>query len=99
MLVKMENKRLIGLDFIRVFAMIVVTSIHFVEYSDLIHEYNAIPAYNKVLISFLRSLFPLFVNLFVMLSGFLLCRKQFNLHRILKLWLIVYNSSLKNSQA
>ena len=87
-----EN-RIIGLDIIRIIAMIIVTSIHFELHLDIARPYDTMPFYNRAFVSWLQSMFPLFVNLFVMLSGFLLCDKTFRIQRISKLWCMVYVSS------
>jgi hypothetical protein len=53
-------------------------------------EYDVTFAYNQVFLTFIGSIVDGFVNIFVLLSGFLLCDKKFSYHRIVSLWLQVY---------
>ncbi|MBV4063085.1 acyltransferase [Phocaeicola vulgatus] len=89
----MTNTRNYGLDCLRIFAMCLITSIHFLCYTD-IHITESMPFYNKAFIHILHTFNNCFIDIFVMVSGYFLCKKDFSINRITKLWLQVLTINL-----
>lgn len=85
----MENKRNYSIDLLRIFSMSLVSCIHFLCYNGLWDNLD-MPAYNRLFCDILVTLTYCFVNLFVMMSGYLLCEKSFKLSRIVNTWTMVW---------
>lgn len=87
-----NKQRYSGIDIIRILSMVMITSIHFICYSHVNSSINDIPHFNKVFIHVLQVFNKDFINLFVMISGYLLCTKTDTLKRIIPLWMKVFVS-------
>lgn len=85
----MENQRYYSIDLLRIFSMTLVSCIHFLCYNGLWDNLD-MPAYNRLFCDILVTLTYCFVNLFVMMSGYLLCEKSFKLSRIVNTWTMVW---------
>lgn len=85
----MENQRNYSIDLLRIFSMTLVSCIHFLCYNGL-WDNSDMPAYNRLFCDILVTLTYSFVNLFVMMSGYLLCEKDFKLSRIVNTWTMVW---------
>lgn len=83
----MKNNRQLGLDFLRVFAMVIITSLHFVLYLHLKDSFALMSTFEKIFISVINSFSDCFVNIFVLISGYFLCVKEFSYKRIVSVWL------------
>ncbi len=81
-----KSYHFLGLDLVRILAMMIITSMHFAYYQHLGREFNEMPLYNKVFITNIDVFSKCFINLFVMLSGYLLCTKKRNWYNIIRIW-------------
>lgn len=84
-----KETRNVGLDLLRITAMCLVTSIHFLNYLGFDNVDSEAAISVRLFISTLRALDLNFINLFVLLSGFLLCNSSFSYMRIIKIWIQV----------
>ena len=78
-----------GIEFLRIFAMTLVSCIHFLCYNNM-WDNTDMPAYNRLFCDVLVTLTYCFVNIFVMMSGYLLCEKDFKISRITSTWMMVW---------
>ena len=83
------NNRNNSIDLLRIFTMTLVTCIHFLCYNELWVN-NDMPTYNRVFCDVLITLTYCFVNIFVLMSGYLLGTKSFDVRRILNTWSLVW---------
>ena len=86
--------RIFGLDLLRIFAIIIITTIHFWCYSDLGRNVDFLPTYNRIFLYIFKTLSFSFTDLFVLISGYFLCDKNFSYRRIVSLVMQVYFTSL-----
>lgn len=84
-----KQDRNLSLDVLKILCFFGVTMIHFTGYSNLMVLEN-VSTFNKVVFSFLTSLARPAVNVFVLITGFFMCEKQFKISRLLKLWFQVF---------
>lgn len=87
------KKRDIGLDLLRIISMSLVTIGHYIGYTNAIYS-EGITNYNFQLLTFLKSLSLVNVNLFVLISGYFLIVKKVELKKLLFLYFDVYLASV-----
>jgi len=85
-----NKQRYSGIDIIRIISMVMITSIHFICYSHVNSSINDIPHFNKVFIHVLQVFNKDFINLFVLITGFLLCGRSNTSGKIIPLWLNIF---------
>ena len=88
-----ELERHVQIDVLRVMAMICITAIHYIGYSGLLEADNILPI-NKVLFSIIYNIATASINLFAIITGYLLSRKVFSCRRIVRLWFDVFCTSI-----
>lgn len=81
------EKRLVNCDILRILAFIFVISVHFLSYIGFYNQINEGPT--MIGLNILRCLFMSCVPLFLVLTGYLMCNKEFNAKYIKKLGRIV----------
>lgn len=81
-----KSHHFLGLDLVRILAMMIITTMHFAYYQHLGRQFNEMPIYNKIFITTIDVFSKCFINLFVMLSGYLLCTKKRNWYNIIRIW-------------
>lgn len=79
------EKRQYGLDILRIFAMLLITTIHYIAYSGILKN-SEITIYNRVLLSCVSALSVSAVNLFVLITGYFSYEKKANFKRLFFLW-------------
>lgn len=81
------KRRIVGLDILRILSMILITVIHYVGYSDIISlvDVQTSPINYGFLVA-VKGLSRAAVNIFVLITGYFMCTKEFKITRILKLW-------------
>ena len=80
----MSKNRNYTLEALRIACMCLITIIHFFSYSDILNS-NLNNSF-RVGFSILFSLSRCSVNIFFIISGFFLCKKDFSLNRIIKVY-------------
>lgn len=80
-----RRERLVGLDMLRILSMILITFRHFINYAELTTVIPALSV-NGVFVRLLEVLFGCSVNIFVLISGYLIISSSFKWERILKVW-------------
>ena len=85
----MKNKRLYGLDILRIFSMVLITVIHYIAYSGIMYQ-SSLAIYNKVILSVFSGISVVAVNVFVLITGYFSCAKKLNIKRIATLWVHVF---------
>lgn len=83
-----KTERNVGLDLLRILAMIMIVTLHYLGKGGLIQENNS-TTINLVLIQFLEALSLVAVNCYVLISGYFLTESEFKIKKILNLWLEV----------
>lgn len=84
------TSRIVGLDIYRIYAIICISTIHFIGYTGIASiPQDELYGINYYLINFLQTFTTTFVDAFVLLSGYFLCTKDLNLKRIVNLWMQV----------
>lgn len=83
------NNRNNSIDLLRIFTMTLVTCIHFLCYNELWVN-NDMPTYNRAFCDILITFTYCFVNIFVLMSGYLLGTKTFDIKRIFNTWSLVW---------
>ena len=78
-----NNQREFGLDLLRSLSMIFVVVLHLVTHGN---PGNALGAGAAPMVKLLQGAVYPAVDIFVLLSGYLLCRQSFRLERILRVW-------------
>ena len=86
-------KRYADIDALKVIAMLCITAIHYIGYSGLLDADNILPI-NKVLFSIIYNVSIASINLFAIISGYLLSTKPFSYRRIIRLWFDVFCTSI-----
>ena len=89
----MDNKRLYGLDILRILSMVLITAIHYLAYSG-IRENPELIIPNELLLSFVSALSVVAVNIFILITGYFSCEKKLNIKRIITLWVSVIAASI-----
>lgn len=82
-----------GIDVLRIASMLSITAIHYINYSGLL-EVNNILFANKILFTLLYNFAIASINLFPLISGYLLALKPFSVKRVVRLWFDVIFTSL-----
>ena len=80
----MSKNRNYTLEALRIACMCLITIIHFFSYSDILNS-NLNNSF-RVGFSILFSLSRCSVNIFFIISGFFLCKKDFSFNRIIKVY-------------
>lgn len=78
------NNRCSGIDMLKITAMILITLIHYFGYSSISENQNLLLS-NRIVITALRVLTTVAVNIFPMITGYLLYNKKQNTSRPFKL--------------
>ncbi len=92
---KMNTERNVGIDLLRIVSMLMVVSLHYLGKGNLLEKSgHGVDVY--VVAWLLESLSIAAVNTYVLISGYLLCKKPFRSGRIVKLWLqtFVYSAGI-----
>ena len=87
------TNRQTGIDLLKVMAMLLITATHFVSYSGILDNEALLPV-NRVLFSGIFILSRSALNLFAMITGFVMVKKRFLVRRIFRLWFDVAFISL-----
>lgn len=90
----MAQKRIIGLEFIRIFAMVLITGIHFICYSHVRSYVDDIPICNKLFITFFDTFAQNWITLFLLISGYFICQKDATIDKAIRLWINVFYVSI-----
>lgn len=85
----MAQQRVIGLDLIRIFAMVLITGIHFICYSSVRCYVDDIPICNRLFISFFDTFAQNWITLFLLISGYFMCQKNATIDKATRLWINV----------
>ncbi len=82
----MKTERNYGIDLLRIFSMLMVVSLHYLGKGGLLDKAgHSVDVYTVAWL--LESLSIAAVNTYVLISGYLLCKKSFRTGRIVKIWL------------
>ena len=91
----MNTERNVGIDLLRIVSMLMVVSLHYLGKGNLLEKSgHGVDVY--VVAWLLERLSIAAVNTYVLISGYLLCKKPFRSGRIVKLWLqtFVYSAGI-----
>ena len=80
-----EKKREINIEVLRIIAMIMVIALHCIMHS-LIKENENLSNYNWLLVETLRTLSLVANSIFIIITGYYLIDKKFNIKKVLLLW-------------
>lgn len=80
-----KKERNIGLDFLRILAMFLITARHYIGYSYVAESMDFFSV-NGVLLGVFLGLTRMSTNLFVLISGYFLVNSTFKLKRIIRIW-------------
>lgn len=86
------HKRNLSIDYLKILTMTLVTSIHFICNNNFCDNLD-MSSYNRFFCDTLITLSYSFVNLFVLMSGYLLATKTFQ-KRITGTWSLVWVASI-----
>lgn len=82
---KIKEKRNIGLDVLRILAMIMIVVLHYLGKGELLKEENT-DYLNHVIYWFFECLCIIAVNCYVLISGYFLVKSDFKMKKFLNLW-------------
>ena len=85
----MTQQRVIGLDILRIIAMTLITGIHFICYSGVRTYISDVPFYNQMFIDFLDTFDQNWITLFLLISGYFMCKKNATVDKAISLWINV----------
>ncbi len=85
----MTQQRIIGLDVLRILAMALITGIHFICYSGVRTYINDVPFYNQMFVAFLDTFDQNWITLFLLISGYFMCKKNATVEKAISLWINV----------
>ncbi len=86
-----RSQRIIGIDILRILSMVFITVIHYIGYSEIIKSPpSGMSTMNYAIMTVFSSISKAAVNVFVIISGYFLYNRTFELKRIFKLWLEVF---------
>lgn len=85
----MAQQRVIGLELIRIIAMVLITGIHFICYSNVHCYVDDMPIYNRLFISFFDTFAQNWITLFLLISGYFMCQKNATINKATRLWINV----------
>lgn len=88
----MNKDRNYTLEVLRILCMCLITIIHFFSYSDILNS-NLSNSF-RVVFSILFALSRCSVNIFFIISGFFLCKKNFSFNRIIKVYSQMFFASI-----
>lgn len=78
-----NDKRIVGIDLLKILSMILITIIHYTEYNDALVSAQGL---YKFFLNLLVSATCIAVNLFTVVTGYLMCEKERDNTRIIKIW-------------
>ena len=87
------NNKDSNFELLRVVSMIFIISLHYVAHSVIILDIDDL-GFNYYLMQFFRVSGPIFLNLFVMLTGYYMINKKIKIKKIIKIYLQVLFYSL-----
>ena len=82
---KIKEERNIGLDVLRILAMIMIVVLHYLGKGELLKEQNT-DYLNHVIYWFCECLCIIAVNCYVLISGYFLVKSDFKIKKFLNLW-------------
>ena len=82
---KMTKKKNLNIEFLRVLSMLMVVTLHALGKGDLLKSLNADKTSMTYLAWVLESFAIVAVNVYVLISGYLLCESRFRIGRLLEL--------------
>lgn len=74
-----------GIDVIRIVSMLLITATHYIGYSGLLDSEDILPV-NRILFTVILILARAALNLFAIMTGYLLAKKPFSFKRITRIW-------------
>lgn len=80
-----RTKRFIGLDIFKILCVILISAIHFLDFSGLNSAFSNYSV-NKILTLLIRSLTTVGVNGFILITGFFLVKSTFKLKKLFFIW-------------
>ena len=81
-----RKNRMINLDLLRIIAMIMIVSLHFLSYCGILDETIDIKNFNIVFSWTLECLCMVAVNIYVLISGYFLIDSTFKWKKVFLLW-------------
>ena len=78
---------------LRILAILLITTVHYINYSKIMDN-NVLTTANRIFLAFFDSLRVAGVNIFVLITGFFQCTKKPNLTKIFDLWMRVVTISV-----
>ncbi len=84
---KSKVNRNLNIEVLRIVAMFMIIAGHAITHTNILEN---ISGYNFYIIKFFEIVFNVGVNIYVLISGYLLCDKQFKFKKIILLWLQIF---------
>lgn len=85
----MGNQRKANLELLRIVAMVMIVILHYLSKGELLREHLSIHNLEDYFWWILEAFCAVAVNVYILLSGYLLIRKPFRVKRVLAIWLQV----------
>ena len=82
----MVKKREANFECLRVIAMIMIITLHYLSKGDLLPEYIGVKQYGDMLYWLLECICAISVNIFVLISGYFWCEKEWKWKRVISFW-------------
>ncbi len=88
-----DNKRYYNLDVLRILSMIMIVILHYCFHGYHLTDANSI-GYNTPALWIIYSFCYCSVDIFVLISGYFLCKSEFKFKKIIELWVQVFFYSI-----